>query len=322
MPRLNLLPLILQKLACRAIARSVCRHIGWQRPDLVWTFDLARFPDLGIWQASVSLLHLVELFDHPMFLDAHRHRREILRTADHVVTIADMISDQIRPQRPDVVTMNHGADLNGFERATKLKGALPGAGAVKAGLVGNFQVSFDFTLLERLSSMCPQVDFLLMGPHQGSNLGDLHQDAIEGIQRVRHRKNVFFLGVIPPGELMSYLREVDINIIIYKDEFVNGHCNPHKMMGYFYAGRAIVSSYVDAYRGRPDLVWLAHGSAEFPALFKKALEQLEDLNSPTNSSHRRQFARENSYESRIREILRLVNAERNGTETEKEAIRA
>lgn len=309
-PKLASLPLFIQRFMFRYLAWTIRHHIS-DNIDLVWSFDLTRFPELNCWRPSTTLLHLVELFDHPHFQESQPFRQEVLMSADHVITIADLITDQVSQQRPDAHQLFHGADIDGFKTTPNLAAIgrqLPGNGRLKAGFVGNFQFSFDFKLLGTLAEANPDVDFILIGPREeSSNLGKLDPKVSEAIQKVESSPNIYFLGPVPSDQVMAYLVELDINLILYDQAFWQGHCNPHKMMAYFYAGKPILASYIHQYRNSPDLVKTTKTKEEFLAAFEQIKSEINKDTFRQNSLQRREFALGHSYTRLLKEIERKIS---------------
>jgi hypothetical protein len=106
--------------------------------------------------------------------------------------------------------------------------------------------------------------------------------------------------------LKDYLSQIDINLIIYADGFHAGHCNPHKLMSYFYFGKVTVSSFIDEYKSRTDLIRMTNRNSEFPKLFNQVLKNLVFENSDEKMENRKEFAQFHSYESIILKIERAL----------------
>jgi|GEM_PF-538476 len=308
-PRLNKLPRWLQAWNFSRVARRIMSSIQLSDQPVVWNFDLGRFFDPKVFSPRISILHLVELLDHVFFRDAYRFRHESCVNADIIFCVADKIATQVANvvDTPKFYFVNHGADIPSFEaNLTVPPASLPGTNGIKAGFVGNFQVSFDFSLLETLANQFPHVDFVMIGPVQISNLGAQKPEVVAAISRMDALPNVFFVGAVPSDEIMRYLLPMDVNLILYDDNYTDGHCNAHKMMSYFYAGKVIVSSFMDQYKDRPDLVQMVETNAQFVSLFGKVMSRLVEYNSEAAIARRRAFAYDNSYTNQIALIDKLI----------------
>lgn len=310
LPRLTLWPYAVQKRVFKRVISQVSRALGLDRTRLVvWNFDLGRFVDLGDWQAVASIAHVVENLDHYYFAKEYRYRTHMVRSADLVLAVADLIKAQVESAVPGVpVTfVNHGAAIEAFERSLgEGNVSLPGGNQIKAGFVGNFQQSFDFDLLLRLASASPEVDFILIGPRRTSNLGDLRLDVAERVAEAESRENIYFVGLVPSRDIMRYLMALDINLVLIQSKHVAEHCNPHKLMAYFFAGKPIVSTYIDQYKDRPDLIFMAKDQEEILARFSSVLSHLRDEGMLKAAEQRRKMARDNSYAKQVARIDRLL----------------
>lgn len=305
-PLLGKLPKPVQDHIHSRIINAVMKRIAHDTVDLIWSFDLKRFFNLQNWPSGKRIFHAVELINHPFFIQDAPHRQEVLKSADLVLSIADIISEQARPWNHKVHQINHGIDIRKYESMDKSE-RLPGKGRIKAGFVGNFQVSFDFDLLKKLATGHPEVDFIMIGPRNISNLGALKPEVVERINAIEKQENIYFLGKVRSEELPSYQRSFDINLIIYGDDFAEGHCNPHKLMSYFYFGKVIVSSFIDQYKNQPDLVQMVRYNRDLPDLFSQVVNQLEEFNSEELQKKRREFALNHDYRVLIKTIEGLIS---------------
>jgi hypothetical protein len=305
LPALARLPYWLQVFVFKRISRAIQRRLHVPTFDILWSFDLKRFYNLKVWNAKHHLFHAVELIDHPYFIKDAPYRHQVIQSADAVLSIAHLITNQARPWNAHVYEINHGIDLASFERELETI-TLPGTNSIKAGFVGNFQKSFDFGLLERMAQQNPRVDFIMIGPNQSSNLGQMHESIAHAAQAVARMPNVFFTGAVHSERLPAYLQKLDINLIIYKESFVDGHCNPHKLMGYFYFGKVTLSSFIDQYKDQPDLVMMTRTNDELPGMIHTVSASLAEYNSPALMAKRRAFALDNTYDKQIERIEEIL----------------
>src|SRR5690606_3070741 len=164
------------------------------------------------WRAHKTLLHVVEVFDHPHFNVSGRFKIRSVKTADLIVSIADKITEQLKPHvSSKLVQINHGADIEGFQKVEANPINLPGTHSLKACFVGNFQYSFDFDLLQHLALSNRLVDFIIIAPLNSSTLGKQSEIALTGIQKLHALSNIHLIGGVPSNEIMRYLLNVDIN---------------------------------------------------------------------------------------------------------------
>jgi hypothetical protein len=193
-PYLAKFPFSVQKRVYSQIIKTInSRFFSDEKLDIVWSFDLKRFFNLQKWRAKRHIFHAVELIDHPFFLKDAPYRHLIVKSADVVLSIADLISEQIEPWNSNIIKINHGIDLKNTKLSNPLP-AIPGKNKIKTGFVGNFQKSFDFNLLRILSQNHQDVDFIMIGPVSNSNLGSLDLKVKTNLESLREENNVFFIG--------------------------------------------------------------------------------------------------------------------------------
>jgi hypothetical protein len=311
LPRLNRWPYMVQRWAFKRVIKRIKQLINTSDEKLIiWNFDLSRFIYLPDWGARRTIGHVVELLNHDFFKDKYKYRVKMLDSADVILTIADLIKEEIREALPhrEVYFINHGAAISQYQESIRNRICkLPGKNSIKAAYVGNFQVSFNFELLESLAINYPFVDFVLIGPVGSSNLGTQKPGIGQAIGALEKMPNIFFLGQVPAKELMSYLIVVDINLVLYDEKFARGHCNPHKLMSYFYAGKVIVSSFIDQYKNRPNLVMMVRKNEEFESLFGNVVANLNFYNSAAQQKVRVEYAEEHDYTRLITHVEDILN---------------
>ena len=304
-PRLNKFPKFIQAFIFKFLAKKISKRLNVIKWDIVWSFDPSRFFDAKIWNSEKTISHWVEIYNNPFFIESAPYRKDIVLSSDIVIAVAEKIKNELSTIRNDIHKVNHGADIFNFGRMVETKLQLKGK--IKVGLVGNFQFSINFQVLFNLLDFYPTVDFYLIGPYENSNLGSINDKIISPVvQKLKIYKNAHLIGSIASPLLISYLKEFDINLIVYGDRDIYRHCNPHKMMGYFYAGGITVSNFLDEYKDKRHLLLMANEEKEIEGLFKYAIENLEVLNSEENKAMRRKYAENNSYTLKIEEIEKLL----------------
>lgn len=299
LPRLNYLPKFVQDILFKIQAKRILGALKIKNPFIVWSFTPMIYWNLNIWNATKKIYHTVDF--HPAKFEKHT-----CESADIVVSVTDLVSQPILQYKPIIYNLGHGADIDSFVKANLNEVVLPGANRIKAGYVGNFHNQINYDLLKQLALRNLNIDFIMVGPYGKSNLSHFNTISNEDFEELKAMKNVFFIGSVPSNKLMSYLLHFDINLVLFKDDKKIIHCNPHKMMGYFYAGGITVSNFLDEYKDKRHLLLMADEEKEIEGLFKYAAENLEDLNSEEKKLRRRKFAEANSYALKIEEIENLL----------------
>lgn len=265
--------------------------------DLVWSFDPHRFWDLKVFSGSKTIYHCVDF--HP----GASYEREAVASSDIFLGISTLIDSYLYPFAKKYIKIGHGADIIGFNQSS-VKIKIPGNNKIKAGYIGNFHKHVNYSLLEKLAVENTDVDFILIGPTSSGNLASKNTIGYETLANLKKLFNVFFIGEIESSLIFSYLREFDINMVLFKKEYERIHCNPHKMMGYFYSGKITISNRIEEYFNMPEqLILIAENEIDYLRKFKNVKENLNKFNSIENMSYRKSFAEINSYENKIKLVL-------------------
>ena len=298
MMRLNTLPETVQRQVYTQQAKEIHKQLGIPSFDIVWSFDPHKYWDLRMWNADLHIYHTVDFHPDSQF------EEKTCKSADLVIGVADLIIEEIIGYHPRTFKITHGADIDNFQKSNKHKVRLPGSNSIKAGYVGNFHRHIDYPLLHSLAEYHQNVDFVMIGPFDPNNLNRKEMIEQEWLQKFYALPNVYFTGSVPSHELMNYMLNFDISLVLFDDAKARIHCNPHKMMGYYYAGNVVISSFIDEYKDKPkELIQMTQKNEELPGLFQKVLDNLEEFNKPGLRSLRRNYAEENSYDKQINKIL-------------------
>jgi hypothetical protein len=301
-PRLNFLPRHFQSVIYKRQARFIQRSLNVHKFDLIWTFDPFRYWDFEGFFCGLKIYHAVDF--HPQA----KFESVICSKADVVLGVASAILEPLRRFNTNLYKIPHGADLDSYSKSDlEATLSLPGKNKYKIGYVGNLNQQVDYDLLNKTVSENLQCDFFIIGPYQDNNLSRNGSLEIKVFNSLSKYDNLFFLGSKPANELIHYLERMDINIVLYR-ELLKNQCNSHKLMGYFYSGKVIVSTFVEEYNtGFNDMIVMTKNNNEFPKLFKETIANINYFNSRYLFQKRRQYAIENSYENLIENIGEILN---------------
>lgn len=297
-PRLNHLPKWIQKFFYKKQAKHLQAKIGVENFDIIWSFDPNRFFDQEVWKADKRIYHTVDF--HPKT----KYEKDIVLSSDIFLSVTDLITQEHTTYRKAVL-IPHAADIINFEKSSPTP--IPGENKIKAIYTGNFHKHINYELLKNLASAHTNCDFIMIGPTTDSNLSSgniIEQNILSAIMEM---KNVYFMGSVPGSDLMNYLMQCDINLVLFKKENERLHCSPHKLMAYFYTGHITLSNYIDAHQYTDkDIIQMAHCDSELQQSFTAIIQQIDRYNSPELKEKRRNFALANSYSNKIKEIEKLI----------------
>jgi teichuronic acid biosynthesis glycosyltransferase TuaH len=294
LPRLNNLPKTIAARIYAKQAAQVHKFLNIEQFDVVWSFDPYRFFDLSVWRAKHTIYHTVDF--HP----SSKYEKAAVLSADLFLGVTDLILQEHAAYRKGIL-IPHAADIDGFQKTATVK--IPGKNTIRAIYTGNFHRHIDYELLLQLVSQNKEVDFIMLGPTSHSNLASKNVIQEKILADLKALPNIFFLGSVPPDQLMAYLKQCHINLVLFKKENEIIHCSPHKLMAYFYTGHVTISNYIDAHKNTDNsIIHMCTDASDTLGTFLSIKENLNAHNREVLSQKRRNFALENSYEQRINEI--------------------
>jgi glycosyltransferase involved in cell wall biosynthesis len=266
---------------------SIKKMIG-RSFDLVWSFDPYRFQELKLFGARHVWYYAA---------DWHRNKRLDSRTADAadwLMSPARIILDGIRTRTPKM-KINHG--VADYFLQTTAPELLPGKQSVKAVYVGNLGSKLlDENLLIAVVQKNPQTDFIFVGEPEG-NIYEV----------LRHLDHVFFVGRKPNDQIPGFLMAADILWLCYDTvRFRREASNSHKVLEYLASGRVVISTRIEEYVDRQDLVLMPAQHNEFPAYFREVVSGLASHNQEDRQQSRRDFAAANTYSGHLDQLERLL----------------
>jgi hypothetical protein len=278
----------------RRQARRLVAAVG--RPDLVWDFDNAyQFRDLSPFEAQTSLFHLVDDVSWPGLGD---------KRADHVFYL-----------HPSFCT-NAGATLfrdheigHGLGKLHAAAARRPGQdtrqpGRPHIGFVGNLQADWlDWPEILQIVDRHSEARFTFWGPLPSPK-------ATNGaLADLLSRPGIRFPGLTTQAAILEEAKGIDLWLLPFQAAKIPGGkpLNSHKVLEYLSTGRAVAMNWLEAFEGNP-LVEMQQkpdkgGLAE---LVRRALANLDHLNSPELMGRRRAFALERTYYKHLEHIQSLV----------------
>lgn len=304
LPRLNLLSKGIQRRIYKKQAQQIHKALNISKFDVIWSFDPYRYWNLKGFNADHYIYHTVDF--HPKA----KFEFEICQSADLLVGVTDLVNQETPVGNKIIHKVGHGADIRGFQNEEDVK--IPGVNPIKACYIGNFHNHINYELLLQLVEQNHDVDFIMIGPTLDSNLSQGNIIKQEQLKKLSEQDNLHFIGSVHPTQLMSYMKQMDINLILFKKEFEKIHCSPHKVLGYFYSGNITLSNYIDEHKSTDsDIIRMVKTETELVRKFQKIKSEIKVLNKEEMAQKRREFALNNSYENKIAEIWTLLDKGKN-----------
>lgn len=245
---------------------------------------------------DISIFHL---YDQRMEA-AHRY---LLRNADLVVATAERLFKKAKKLRPDTILCPNGVDFSLFSCADS-QSVIPSelndilaTGKKIVGYYGALAEWVDYNLIRFLVEKRPDLQIVLIGIDYD---GSLYRSGVTQLE------NVAFLGHKLYSQLPNYLACFDVAIIPFRINEITLGTNPIKMYEYMCAGKPVVTTNIPECVKAPGVL-VGKNKKHFVSMIDKALEIQNDTNYVQKLIS---FARENTWDSRVKVISRLIEKKR------------
>lgn len=260
--------------------------------DIVWSFDNSVFFDFSALPGKVlTISHIVDSTQDFQFDRA-------ASTATLCLGVTREIVGRLKKSNPRSYFIQHGY----AQRKDTADFQLPGNHPIRVGYAGNLNLRYiDWKMLDHVTSGHAEVGFYFAGPYRQDH---------EGVNRLKTKPNVYFIGEVPSERLAAFYGQMDVLLLCYlADDYPEQLANPHKMMEYLGSGKMIVATHTAEFRLLHDneLLLMSNRNAEFPDRLRQALADLGRWNGSERANLRRQWADENSYDKQLMRIEELLN---------------
>lgn len=264
--------------------------------DIVWNFENSRFYDFSFLPKNILKIY------HQVDLNQNFHPVRAAKTANYVFAVNDSIKDYLSKYN-NVFKMPHG--FSGY--FTKRSLAILSNEVVsyyqhkitKAFYVGNLNSKYlDIELLLELINRNKNVEFNLIGPIEvGSS----------NYQKLIRLNNINLLGQLSSEEIMNRLDDADVLLLLYQyNKFPEQLSSSHKALEYLASGIVTVSTFMDEYESKDDLILLGKNKSEVLELFEFVINNLKEFNSFNKMKRRIKFAADHTYGNLIDQITTII----------------
>ena len=213
----------------------------------------------------------------------------ILEGADCIVASSRLLEAKLGRGGRAAELLSNGCDFGYFSSIAPRAGT----GRPKVGYYGCIADWFDADLVADLAAKRPDWDFVLVGP---TYLADL--------TRLPRLPNVSFPGLVPYGELLAAIEQIDVFLLPFRRSPLTDAASPVKAYEIMATGRPLVAVPLPELEAFGDLVRFADEANGFEHQVEAALGE----DDPALVARRRDFARRNSWEARVDALERLVLA--------------
>lgn len=266
-------------------------------PDLIWSFDNSRFFDLDANPFGARTIHhVVDLNQNFEFSRAASSAQLCLGTTRYITA-------KLKAFNSNSHLIGHGCDpvaCADWKPQNRLKKQVVYSGNLLIPLL-------DRELLRTAIEAHPEVDFHFLGAYTRSNVSlQPHAEALAFIAYLQGRANVRLHGALRGAAYHKALELADLFIVAYRQDAHEQIANPHKIPELLSTGRAIVSVVLDYYRDL-DLLYMAHDGATWQNLLNASLNDLDQVNSITLQTKRKNWAFQHSYDQQINLIAEWLS---------------
>lgn len=281
-----------QWLLSRSLKR-VCRQLSFNRP-LLLTYLPNTVDMVGKLGEELLIYDCVD--EHAAFLGFNaelvtRMEVELIEKADLVFVTALPLYEDKKKHTDNIYLLRNAADVKHFNQANDEALGIPKdvadiTGPV-LGFIGRIKEWIDLGLIKQVAEARPDWSIIMVGP--------VEIDA--DISSFANLDNVHFVGSKTKEELPAYLKKFDVCLNPFRAGKLSKAVNPLKLYEYLSSGRPVVSTPMPELETLKGLVEIGRG----PAGFIKAIERSLEPN-PHRKQERLDFARENSWDSRVEEL--------------------
>jgi len=165
------------------------------------------------------------------------------------------------------------------------------------GYVGGVHKWIDQDLIKYLAEKYPQYSFVFLGPVQTN------------VSKLQVLKNIYFLGKKEHGKLPFFIKYFDVGIVPYLISEYTNNVYPTKLNEYLALGKPVVSTQlpeiVEFNKEYGNIVHISEGKEKFGEYINKAINEDHQI----SRARRIEVSRDNSWESRIEKMSRLIQEE-------------
>jgi len=268
------------------------KKIGFGKVDILWFDSVSQAFLLDEIKYKKSILRIADKIESFKKISQNLKKQgEILKEkTDIIVYAARTLEDYVKKYKNKIHYVPNGVDINHFINSSKnmpddLKN-IPKPVAIYIGAIDDW---FGLDFLYEVAMQCKDISFVLIG------------DPVIDISKLNKLPNFYLLGRKNYNLIPRYLNNSEVGIITFNvNHPVVDTVNPIKLYEYMACRLPVVSTSWKELELIDSPAFLAKSPEEFSKSLYRALESGKDkkyLN----------FAKENSWDKRFEEIIRIYN---------------
>lgn len=230
----------------------------------------------------------------------------ILKKSDINFAVSHELGNELRTTGKSVYVIPHGVDYKSFQNSKERKsGIYKSVEKIKRpilGFIGLMHYVVDFDLLVYIAVQRPYWSIMLLGRTWLINKKDkgLFDELIK-------KKNVYYFGEASRENMPIYLSKVDVCLLPKKRIEFNKFAAPLKIWEYMAAGKPIVAVDQGVKYDCSEFIKVASNKEEFIRKIEECLKE----NKEEEIIKRKQVAKNNSWESRTKQMMGIIEAHLN-----------
>lgn len=217
--------------------------------------------------------------------------RKLSEISDFVIATSQYLKEKCEKYKKNVIFLPNASDFEHFSFLPS-NDYLENLNRPIIGYYGAIAEWFNLELLEYLASNRPEWNFVLIGHTYAHSISCLEK-----------YKNIHLLGEKSYQELPKYLYWFDVCLIPFIDSPLIKATHPVKFYEYLSSGKPVVSSKLPELIQYQDLCYLATDKEDYLQKIEIALNE----NNPKIRLMRIEFAKTNTWDVRVEELLKLMN---------------
>jgi len=221
----------------------------------------------------------------------------LIKNVDIVtVSASNLYKKAFEKRKKDLFLIGNGVDVDHFRKVREDIELPHDIVNVKKPVLGYFGAIgdwFDFTLVEKILKLCPELSVVLIGP-----VFPEQEDIVRTLE-IRY-SNIHVLGKKPYSVLPYYIKAFDVCLIPFKINELTRGVNPNKFYEYASAGKPVVTTDLPELYKYRDIIFLANDHMQFISLINESLHSKTEVNSLLR------VAETNTWDSKAEEFIRII----------------
>jgi len=294
------------------ILKKIVKKLGFSDPILWIYYCIWQYDYYDLFNEKIIITDIYDMYsshtgnekEQDLQLSIKKKEKTIINNSDIIFTVSEQLKNCIKSTNKTIHIIHHGVDYNFFQikknNEHSIKRNVETINRPILGYIGSMFSKIDFALLNYTAVCKPNWSILLIGSWWLKNEKD-----IELFDELINKDNVHYLGEKPKEQLPAYLSRMDVCLMPFKKiEFVK-YMAPLKLLEYLAAGKPIVAIDREIKYDFSEFIKVASTKKDFVAAIGEALEE-ERQNDKSLVEARKNIARENSWESRIDQMMKII----------------